>query len=323
MKVRKALSIVLVLALLVTTMMACDKNPNDSDKKSIVVTIFPQYDWVMQILGDKADNFDITWLIGSNADMHSYSPSMSDIAKIATADLFIYVGGHSDEWVDDALAQATNPDMVVINMVEELGDNIIMVEHDCDDDECTDDHDDDELTQEEHVWVSLRMAQELCKVIVSAIADLDPDNTATYNANATNYNLKLTALDAQYKAMANDAPNKTLVFADRFPFLYMCKDYGLNHYAAFSGCSAESEASFSVIVQLSRRINENELKYVMITETGKHDLAQTIIDQTKAKNQKILVLNGLKTVTTSDVENGVTYLSVMQSNLEVLREALS
>jgi zinc transport system substrate-binding protein len=324
MKSKKVLSFIVVIAILLATITACNVESRSSEKINIVVTIFPQFDWVREIIGDKYDNFDLTMLIGSNADMHSYQPSMNDIARIAAADLFIYVGGHSDDWVEGALAQATNPDMVVINMVESLGDAILMVEHDCGDDECEDDHHDEvELHEEEHVWVSLRMSAILCEIIAQAIIDKDPDNDAVYRENLAAYTAKLDELDGRFTAMAQGAPNDTVVFADRFPFLYMMNDYGIHHYAAFSGCSAESEASFATIVQLSRRIDELDLAFVMITETGRLDIAETIISATQAQNQTILILDGFKAVSSIDIEKGMTYLSVMENNLEVLREALS
>ena len=290
-------------------------------KLNIVCTVFPQYDWLREIIGEKSDNFELTLLIDSSVDMHSFSPSMNDIARISKADLFIYVGGHSDDWVKDALAQAINPDMVVINMVEALGDAILMIEHDCEDEECDDDHDDyedEELHEEEHVWTSLRMSKVLCGIIAEAVIQLNAENEEAYRENLSVYTAKLTELDERYKEMVAEASGDTVVFADRFPFLYMMNDYGISHYAAFSGCSAEAEASFSTIVQLSRRIDELELDFIMITETGKRDIAETIINATEAGNQKILVLDGMKTANSS-----MNYLSIMESNLEVLREALS
>jgi zinc transport system substrate-binding protein len=319
MKNKKILSLVLVFALLAGLLTACGGERKPSEKITVVATIFPQYDWIREIIGEKSGNFELTLLIGSNVDMHSYQPSMSDIARVSEADLFIYVGGHSDDWVKDALAQATNPDMAVINMVEALGDAILMVEHDCEDDECDDDHHDEaELHEEEHVWVSLRLSQKLCGIIAEAIIALDPANESVYRANLAAYTEKLTGLDAQYTEMVQESANKTVVFADRFPFLYMMNDYGIGHYAAFSGCSAEAEASFSTIRILSRKIDELELAFVMITETGNRDIANAIINATEAKNQKILVLDGMKAANSE-----LSYLAMMESNLEVLREALS
>jgi zinc transport system substrate-binding protein len=313
--------------------------PNDTEagdtaappKINIVCTIFPQYDWVREILRDYHERFELTLLIDNTIDLHSFQPSIRDIAIVSTADLFIYVGGHSDGWVENALAQAINPDLTAISLVESLGDAIKMgrltegMEHVCDD-ECDEDHGDDEtgeLHEEEHVWTSLRNTMVLCEIIKEAIIALDPDNADVYRENYEAYALKLAALDAEYQNMVNAAQKNTLVFGDRFPFLYLIDDYGLNHYAAFSGCFAASEISMSTIVTLSRKLDDYDLNYIMVTETGNHEIAQTIINATKDKDHGILVLNGMKGVTSGDIQSGVTYLSIMKANLEVLREALN
>jgi zinc transport system substrate-binding protein len=296
---------------------------------NIVTTIFPQYDWLREIIGNNADNFELTLLVDSAVDFHSYQPSISDIATISTADLFIYVGGHSDDWVENALAQATNPDLIAINLVESLGDAVKMgrltegMEHVCDD-ECEEDHGEEgELHEEEHVWTSLRNVKVLCGVIADALILSDPGNADDYRENLNAYILKLTALDEQYKTVIEAAKKNTLVFGDRFPFLYLVDDYGLNHYAAFSGCFAASEISMSTIVTLSRKLDDYELNYIMVTETGDRAIAETIINATRNKNQQILVLHGMKGVTSGDINSGMTYLSIMEDNLEVLRKALS
>jgi zinc transport system substrate-binding protein len=308
---------------MVLSITACGQNAKPGEHSEpirIVATIFPQFDWTREIIGDLSDRFELTLLVGDNVDMHSFQPTVPDIAKISNADLFIYVGGHSDEWVEGVLNQVKNQDMVVINMVEELGDHILIVEHDCGDDECEDDHShgDGESVEEEHVWTSLRLSRMLCTTIAEAIVGLDPENTDTYIANLSAYVDKLNALNARYTEMVEAANSNTVVFADRFPFLYMMNDYGIDFYAAFSGCFAAAEASFATVVQLSRKIDELELDFVMVTETGNHRIADTIIEATTAKNQKILVLDGMKTATSS-----MSYLSIMEKNLEVLREALS
>jgi zinc transport system substrate-binding protein len=307
---------------------------------NIVSTIFPQYDWVREILGDEAEHHELTLLIDNRVDLHSFQPSVSDIVKIGASDLFIHVGGVSDEWVENLLRQATNPNMVVINLLDVLGDAVKMVEElegpgeeshghtcsshghshanedDCDDDDC-DDHED------EHVWLSLRNAKVICAAIAGALAALNPESADDYQDNLNAYTIKLDALDAEYQAVTNTAEVKTLLFADRFPFRYLMDEYGLNYYAAFSGCSAETEASFRTIVFLAQKIDELGLNSVMVTETSDQSIARTVVGSTAAQNQRILVLDGMKAVTRSDINNGITYLSVMENNLKVLREALN
>ncbi|MCL1789297.1 MAG: metal ABC transporter substrate-binding protein [Oscillospiraceae bacterium] len=306
-----------------------------TEKIKIVSTTFPQYDWTREIIGDKADDFELTLLINSAVDLHSYDPSISDIAKISDCDLFIYVGGESDEWVKNALDNADNPDMVAINLVEELGDAVkteritegMEHEDDHDDHDEEDDHDDEddhdhEDEEDEHVWLSLRNAQLFCEVIADAISSLDPENADAYDANMTAYIKRLDDLDKEYQDMADSATVKTLLFADRFPFLYLADDYGIDFYAAFSGCSAETEASPSTIATLTEKLNELGLKFVMVTESANQKIAETIIGNTESKDQTILVLDAIQSVTVKDIENGATYLSIMESNLEVLTAAL-
>jgi len=295
---------------------------------SIVSTIFPQYDWVLQILGDRAGFKDLTLLINNRIDLHNYQPAVSDIAKISTCDLFIYVGGESDEWVEAVLGQAINRDMVVINLLELLGDSAL-------NDEPLEDgsshshhhhhhhHADDEDEYDEHVWLSLKNAIVFCTAISDALSSLDPELSEVYEANLAAYIERLSALDKDYVLAVTEANGNTLLFADRFPFRYMLCDYGLNYYAAFPGCSAETEASFQTVVFLARKIDELGLVSVMVTESADQSIAGTIIRSSRARNQQILVLDSMQSSNTEDWQRGVTYLSVMESNLRVLKEALN
>jgi zinc transport system substrate-binding protein len=318
-----------VLAAAVLFSGCADAERVQSGRISIVATIFPQYDWVRQIIGEEnTDRFELTFLLNNRIDLHSYNPTVQDITKIKTSNVFIYVGGHSDAWTKDVLAEAAS-DIVVINLLETLGDSVILDEHGCGAD-CEEDHDHvyvgadghDGLYADEHFWVSLRRVKIICAALADVLAEIDPDNAQSYKNNLEAYTAKLAALDAEYQAVADAAAVNTLVFADRFPFRYMMNDYGLDHYAAFQGCSAESEVSFVTIISLANRINRLGLNTVMVTETSDQSIAQTVIANTETKNQRILVLDSLKSVTSADDRNGVTYLSVMQNNLEVLREAL-
>jgi zinc transport system substrate-binding protein len=330
---------ILVVLLAVFMLAGCNQgseNNNgeaaEAEKIKIVATIFPQYDWVREIIGELDYPFELTLLVDSNIDFHSFQPSVSDIAKISSADLFIYVGGHSDTWVENALKQATNPDLIAVSLVEMLGDAVKTerlsegMVHDCDDPDCDDEHHDEEipeLNEEEHVWTSLRNAMILCEKIAENIIALNPQNADFYRENLNAYTEKLSALDMQYSEAADSASVKTLVFGDRFPFLYLVDDYGIEFYAAFTGCSAAAEASFSTIITLARVIDDYELRYIMVTESPIAGIAETIISNTKNQDQQILSLNGMKGITSSDIQNGVTYFSIMEENLEVLREALS
>ena len=331
---KKITALLLALLMLVGALAGCGKqnDTNKTDKLSIVTTIFPEYDWVREILGDKADNAEITMLLDNGVDLHSYQPTADDIVKISDCDLFIYVGGESDGWVEDALRNAANRNMKVINLLEVLGDSVkteeivegMQEEHEHEDAHAHDDAEEHEHEEEadEHVWLSLKNAKMLVRVISKALQELDPDNKDIYAANADAYVKKLSALDAEYQAAVDAASNKTILFGDRFPFRYLVDDYGLRYYAAFVGCSAETEAGFETISFLAKRVDEWKLPCVLTIEGAQHKIAETIVQNTTMKNQKVLTMDSMQSTTTQDVKNGTTYLSVMEKNLSVLKEAL-
>lgn len=314
------------------------------DTMSIVTTIFPEYDWVMNVLGDNASNAEVTMLLDNGVDLHSYQPTADDILKISTCDLFIYVGGESDEWVEDALLEATNKDMVVIDLLDVLGESVKEEEvvegmqeedehdhaEDSDHDEDTDhdeesghEHEEGEVEYDEHVWLSLKNASVLVQSIADALETIDPDNADTYKNNASTYIDSLNALDARYEEAVNSATYNTVLFGDRFPFRYLVDDYGLDYYAAFVGCSAETEASFETITFLSQKVDELGLPAVLTIEGNDHRIAETIVGNTSSGDQQILTMDSMQSTTSKDVENGASYLSIMEDNLDVLTKALS
>ncbi len=303
------------------------------DKKSlhIVTTIFPEYDWVREVLGDRASDAEITFLLDSGVDMHSYQPSAADIMNISTCDLFIYAGGESDAWAADAVKNATNKNMQVINLMDVLGENAKEEEvvegmqaehgHDHDHDDDEDEHE-EETEYDEHVWLSLKNAQIFVSAIADSLSNIDPTHADTYAANASAYTGKLAQLDTDYQTAVDAAPIHTVLFADRFPFRYLVDDYGLSYYAAFSGCSADTEASFDTIIFLANKVNELGLHSILTIENSNDKIANTIIQNTQSRDQQIRVLNSMQTVTAQDVASGTTYLSVMEENLHVLSAAL-
>ena len=502
---KKYISILLAAVMAVGCLAGCgQKNSNeqadntDDGKLKVVTTIFPEYDWVKEIAGDEISNIDLTMLLDNGVDLHSYQPTSEDILKISDCDLFVYVGGESDSWVDDALKNATNKDMQVINLLDVLKDSIKTEEsmpgmqaeeghnhgyahfEDSDvQDRTLSDWDGDwqsvypylqdgvldevmekkaesgektaeeykeyyengyktdvsqitidaenntmcfvkngvaskatyeykgyqiydyesgsrgvryffeatsgdadapkyvqfsdhgiaqgkaehfhiyagndgfdalseemenwptyypadmsgkeiaedmleheEKEYDEHVWLSLKNAQTLCKAIAEALETADPEHKDVYAANVDSYLEKLSSLDGQYQDAVANASQKTLLFGDRFPFRYMVDDYGLKYYASFAGCSAESEASFETISFLAKKVDELGLKNIMTIENSDQKIAKTIRDNTKDKNQEILSLDSMQSTTSEDVKNGTTYLSVMESNLDVLKKAM-
>ena len=504
---KKMIPLFLVLTMVVGLLAGCGKKnaaetgESDSNKLSVVTTIFPEYDWVKEILGDKAGSTDLTMLLDNGVDLHSYQPTADDIVKISDCDLFIYVGGESDGWVEDALKESTNKDMKVIDLLEVLGDSVKTEEtvegmqetehaHDHSKEVSTfEDHEvqdrslsdwegswqsaypfaldgtlddafaamaeegemtadeyktyyqngyktditnidiegdhiaftyedgkkvgsdykyigyyiqnwstgtkaamyrfeavdrtsgapiyiefndhmiesaapehfhirmsnesfdaivdpekswptffpadmtgedlcehmeghDHEEEADEHIWLSLKNAKTLVGAISDALQELDPDNKDTYAANAAAYIEKLSTLDGAYQSAVDGAAHKTVLFGDRFPFRYLVDDYGLGYYAAFVGCSAETEASFETISFLAKKVDELKLPCVLTIEGAQHKIAETIVQNTTSKNQKVLTMDSMQSTTSKDVKNGTTYLSVMEKNLSVLKEAL-
>ena len=341
---KKHISIIIAAILMACSLCACGSGDKQTvakgDKIQIVTTIFPEYDWVMNILGENPAGAEVTMLLDNGVDLHSYQPTVDDILVISNCDLFIYVGGESDEWVEDALQEATNKDMVVIDLLDELGDSVKEEEvvegmqeeeeHDHDEDEDGHNHDEDghehedeEIEYDEHVWLSLRNASVLTEKISAAVQAVDPANADVYKTNTASYLEKLGSLDTEYKNAVAAGSAKTLLFGDRFPFRYLVDDYGLDYYAAFVGCSAETEASFETITFLAGKVDELSLPAVMTIEGADHRIAETIVQNTGSKDQKILTMDSMQSTTSKDVQNGTTYLSVMEKNLSVMKDALN
>ena len=337
-----------------------ENKTDDTNKKlSVVCTIFPEYDWIRELVGDKKDNYEITYLLDKGVDLHSYQPTAEDIAKIANCDLFVYVGGESDGWVKDALKESKNDKMQVVNLLETLGTNVKEEEvvegmqeedehdhdhgkkedadHDNEDadhehehkedadhdhDHEEDGHHHDEVEYDEHVWLSLRNATSLVNELAVRLQTIDPENKDYYASTAASYTAKLGDLDSRYLAAVKKAKNKTVLFGDRFPFRYLVDDYGLKYYAAFVGCSAETEASFETVAFLAKKADELKLNNVLVIENSDQKIAKKIVETTKAKDQKIVEMNSMQSVTADQITDGATYLGIMEANLKALEAAL-
>lgn len=318
---KKLLYLVLSLALILCLFSGCgseEKTEADDGKIKVVATVFPAYDWAREIIGN-CDDVELILLLDNGVDMHSYQPSADDIITISTCDMFIYVGGQSDSWVDDALDQSQNKDMAVINMMDVLGESVREEAHLPGIEQEEEEHDHE---YDEHIWLSLKNAQVICDAISDGLAQISPENQEIFSENCAAYDEKLSDLDSRYQAAADSSSVKTLVFADRFPFLYLTEDYGLDYYAAFEGCSAETEASFETVAYLASVVDDLNIKSILIIDGSDGKLAETIISNTAEKNQQILTLDSMQSVSSSDIEGGETYLGVMEGNLEVLEEAL-
>ena len=291
----------------------------------VVATIFPVYDWARQVVGD-LPGVELVWLQDTGVDLHSYQPSAADLLNLSSCDLFLYVGGESDSWVAGALEEAVNPDLQALNLLEALGDKA-RPETLTEGMQAGEDHDghdhEEEETADEHIWLSLRNASLLTGALADALGRLDPDNADAYAANAAAYQAQLAGLDAEYQAAVEGASASALLFGDRFPFRYLADDYGLEVYAAFPGCSAETEASFETVAFLADKVDQLGLPAVLTIEGSDQRVAQTIIQNTAAQNAALLRLDSMQGTTARDAADGASYLSIMESNLAVLKTALA
>lgn len=316
------MTIIAIAAILSGCGSTTGKNTDTNAPKtlSIVTTIFPEYDWVREITKGN-DNVEITMLLDKSVDLHSFQPSAEDIIKVSSCDMFIYVGGESDKWADEIISGAGSRNMAVINLLDVLGDSVKeeeLVEGMQGEEE---ESEEEGPEYDEHVWLSLKNAGILCEHIEKELEKIDEKNSSLYASNTEKYLSALDSLDKSYEAAISDAPIRTVLFGDRFPFRYMTDDYGLDYYAAFVGCSAESEASFETVIFLAEKIDEMKLPSIIQIENSDGKIANAIKDATASKDQAIITLNSMQAVTSKDVENGAKYLDIMQSNLEELKKA--
>ena len=325
---KKTISLILCAAMSLCCLTACGGKvaQPDSEKLKIVCTIFPLYDWAKTILGEEAEHAELTLLLDTGTDLHSFQPTAADILTVTGCDLFVYVGGESDKWADDIFS-TTESGAVRLSMMEALGENVVEEEvvegMEAEEEEEEEDHGVPETEYDEHVWLSLKNAETLCAAIRDALIQVDPSHKDAYNANCGKYRQDLAVLDGEYAEAVNIAARKAVLFADRFPFRYMTDDYGLDYYAAFVGCSAETEASFETITFLADKADELALPVLLVTETSDQSIANTVRSTSKNKNQEILVMNAMQSVTADKLVTGITYLQTMKDNLAVLKQALN
>lgn len=366
----------------------------DSAKKNVVAVSFPEYSWAGEIIGDASQNINLELIMNTGVDPHSFQASAQDVTKIATADVVIYTGGHSYSWVDDALANATNPNMIVVNMMDVLDHELLAEapisnnvvdgqaaaegsdphshehghdhEHgrDHDHDHATEEvhshdhateevHSHDHATEEgahdhahdhdhahshghahgdnleshnhadEHVWLSPHRAIHVSEAISDALATVSPENATAFSANTKAYTQELHELEESYVKVVAQSPRDTVVIADRFPLRYLFDDLNLKYYAAFDGCTVDSEASFETIASLAEKSKELDLKTMLIVGESSQDLAQSVIKTSGLEGVSVELFNPIEGVAQEQIASGTTYLSIMNSNLDVLKTALS
>ena len=309
---KRLLALCLAVLLLLPLLSGCGAAPAQKrNQLKIVATIFPLYDWTKNLLGEQLGDVSLTMLLDDGVDMHSFQPSVSDMIALTDCDLLIYVGGESDEWIDDALAERKNADMIALNLMDYLGERAL-------EEELVEGMEGEaEETPDEHIWLSLENAELLCAAIRDALIALDGEHADGYEAACAAYTEKLQALDEAYQTAVDGARLRTLIFADRFPFRYLTADYGLDYYAAFYGCSAETEASFATVIFLANKADELGIEKLIVIETSDGKLARTVAEN--AQNPlEVLRLHSMQ-----GAAGDADYLLLMEQNLSVIKAALA
>lgn len=317
---KRIFCVLLSLLLLASSLASCGGLGESEDKISIVTTVFPEYDWTRQILGEKRNDVELILLTKNGTDLHSYQPSVADMAKITTCDLLIYTGGTSDAWIDEALALHPSEKREVLKLTDLLSEDTLLFEQSEHHNNAEHHHDNEEY--DEHVWLSLRLAVSFCDAICDRLSKLMPENEQVYRENCEAYTLQLKALDRAYTDAVEASSLDAVLFADRFPFSYLFHDYSLTCYAAFPGCSSETEASFKTISFLAESMDALSIPAVIVLENSDNTLAQTVINTTAAKTATIVKMNSMQAITREDIDSGIDYLSVMTQNLSALKIAL-
>ncbi len=309
-----ALILAVLCAVLCFTACTDNKDEKSDGKLKVVTTIFPPYDFAKQIGGEYVD---VSMLLKPGMESHNFDPTPQDIIKIQDADMFIYVGGESDEWVKDILESGDKKPSCIIELMK-VTDNV--AEETVEGMTAEKEEDSDEIEYDEHVWTSFKNAELIVEAIQTKLCELDNKNKDTYVSRAKDYTKQLGDLEKEYQNAVDNAKNKTLIFADRFPFRYLADEFGLSYYAAFPGCSAETEPSAATVSFLIEKVKEKKIPVVFTIEFSNGKIADTICEATGAKR---LEMHSCHNLSSEMFENGETYISLMKKNLVNLEEALA
>ncbi|MBQ9757254.1 MAG: zinc ABC transporter substrate-binding protein [Clostridia bacterium] len=314
---KRLTTILLMLVMAISGLSGCATKDIEGDKISIVSTSFAAYDWISEIVGEDNDSFNVT-LLSNGGDMHSYQPKASDIAKIHSCDLFVYVGGNTDEWAKKLLE---NSNINSVDMFSLVGENDWLVTEPDKHPKVHNHESHSHAVYDEHLWLSLRLAKKMVGGLLEEILVLDAQNREVYQKNAENYIQKLDDLDKEYQKAVDDSRDKTVIFADRFPFLYLVKDYGIKHYAAFPSCSSDTDASFDVVIELAEKTKELKKEALLVLENPAQSIAQAVIKAAECENTKTAVMNSCQSIAGKDAKDN-DYIEIMTENLASLKEAL-
>ena len=318
MNLKKSVLLFAAMAIIINIFAGCrinEQGNSDDGKLKIISSVFASYDFAKQVVGDKGD---VSLLLAPGVECHSYEPTAKDIIDIMNCDVFIYVGGDSEEWIGDVLKNIDNDDMEVIvltecvDLVEEEITEGMQTEHEHEEEEHTD--------YDNHVWTSPVNAIKIVDKITDTICSLDEENSEYYKKNAADYIAELSELDSDFREVCENGKRKTVVFGDRFPLRYFVEEYDLEYYAAFPGCSGETEPSSATVTFLVDKIKQDKIPVVFCIELSNGKMADIISEATGAKK---IVFNSCHNITKDEFEKGETYLSLMRKNVGYLQEALN
>ena len=324
---KKRITCIILALLLCFSLFSCNAQTTDNKKINIICTLFPQYDWLKNITKG-SENVEVSLLITNGADPHSYQPTAQDIMNISNCDVIVLVGGDSEAWVQKAIERSKNASLKSIELAKLDGitlQNISSASHSHDEHDHEHEHEGhSHSTLDEHLYLSLKNAIVATESLCDILCEIDSANTELYKKNAKEYTKQLSSLDSNFEKDVKNSENKNafMLFADRFPFVYLLEDYGISYAAAFEGCSTDASASFDTVIRLINEADEHNAKYITVTETSDQALANTVISSTKTKDQKIITLNSMQSITKSQIDKGTTYLSIMEENLDLIRTAI-
>ena len=323
---KRLFALLLALTLAVSLVGCGPRQRAEDGKLQVVCTVFPYYDFARQIGGD---DVDVTLLVAAGKETHSFEPTPLDVITLSESDVFLYNGGESEAWVEDILSAAgENIDVMlplmpqVSALAEEWAEGMEGGHDDHDHDHDSEDHshDSDDIEYDEHVWTSPVLAKTLCQAICDALCQADPAHQEGYQSRLTDYLAQLDQLDEAFRDTVAAGQRRLLVFGDRFPLLYFCKEYGLGYRAAFHGCASDTEPSLATLKYLIDKVEEAHIPVVYTIELSSRKVAQAIAETTGAK---VLPFQSCQTVSRQDMEAGATYLSLMWENVEALKEGLA
>ena len=314
MKLKRKLLAVITAAATVFSLCACSSESgysnSDSGKLKIISTVFPPYDLARQIAGDNAE---ISILLPPGSEIHNYEPSAKDMIAIRNCDIFLYIGGENEQWAEKLINSNDTENVTAVKLI----DYVPTLSEDEDDHDHEHKH---EHETDEHIWTSPKNAQLMLSAVYDAICKVDPSNKQTYTKNKDAYAKQLSDLDNAYRSAVDNAKNKTIVLADKFPFRYLAHEYGLEFSSAFAACSDESEPGVSTMIKLTKTIKENNIPAVYYLEFSSTKIADTLCDETGATK---LMLHSCHNVSKQDIENNISYVDLMKQNLENLKLTLN